>query len=57
MNPSVQGNGFSAAIRSSPPISSHAARHALGANVRTSMSRCEAMCTDGRSQVCGSSAR
>jgi hypothetical protein len=34
-----------------------AARHAVGANVATSMSLSDAMCTDERSHVDGSSAR
>jgi hypothetical protein len=55
MKPSVHGKarspGLSAAIRSSPPISSHAARHTLGANVLSSMSSCEAMWIDGRAHV------
>ncbi len=43
--------------RPEPPVSSPAACHAFGANVLTSMSRWDAMCTDGRSHVDGSSTR
>ena len=57
MNPSVHGNGLSAAIRSTPPISSQAACHALGAKVLTSMSFRDAMWTDDFAQVDGSSSR
>jgi len=55
MNPSVHGNGLRSASRSAPPTSWQAAAHARGANAATSMSVCEAMWTDGRAQLAGSS--
>src|SRR5262249_28815579 len=49
MNPSPQVYGF--ATRCSPPTRSHAACHALGANVATSIWRCPGMWIDVCAQV------